>query len=166
MRTRSCVRGRAVCKTYRDSNKSDPREFMNGRAVVSRLAGRCSLELRAIDIGRISNNTKTTVAGRPGGKRCAERNETQTNIFLSLPAPSVAARAIITDPPRRDGCSAPEPQAHTADRARANLTHFRRTKSVPREHIFTFFFFPPTAESTARHHSDAPPSLSELFTSF
>lgn len=99
-----------IAKRIAHSNKRDPHEFMNGRAVVSRLAGRCLLELRAIDTGRISDNTKTTVAGRPGGKRCAEQNETRANIFLSLPAPSVAARAIITDPPRRDGsASAPEP---------------------------------------------------------
>lgn len=49
---------------------------------------------------------------------------------------------------------------YTADGARANLTHFRPTKSVPRAYFHVFFL--PQPESTARRHSDAPPSLSSF----
>lgn len=129
-------RSRAVCETYRDNNKRDPHEFMNGRTVVSRLAGRCLLKLRAIDTGRISDNTKTT---RPGGKRSAHgRNETRTNIFF------VVTRTLYHGARHHRRSSSPtrrlrRARTYTADGARANLTHFRCTKSVPREHIFTFF---------------------------
>lgn len=100
----SCIIRRAVCETYPDSDKRDPHEFMNGQTtVVSRLAGRCLLELQAIDTGRISDNTKTTRSGDQAvNARCTNEMKRERIFFLSLPVPFVAMRAIITDPPRRD----------------------------------------------------------------
>lgn len=148
---------------YRDSNKRESREFMNGRtAVVSRLAGHCLLELRAIDTGRISDNTKTTrPSGQAANARCNGRNETRTNFFFCRYPHPLSQRAP-SSPILPDGSA--ELERTTADGARANLTHFRRRESVPRAYFRVFF--PPTAESTS------PPSLRraaiplELFTSF
>lgn len=143
----------AYRETYRDSNKRDPQEFMNGRTVVSRLAGRCLLKLRAIDTGRISDNTKTT---RPrGGKRARCTNEMKRGriFFLSLPAPSItAARHHHRSSPTRRLRRA---WTYTADGARANLTHFRRTKTVPRAYFHVFFLPQPNqrpAVTQTRHH--------------
>jgi len=67
---------------------------------VSRLVGRCLLELRAIDTGRISDNTKTTRSGDQAvNARCTNEMKREY-FFLSLPR--TLCRTIITDPPRRD----------------------------------------------------------------
>lgn len=76
--------------------------------------------------------------------------------FSPLSAPSVTA--LPSSSPILPGSGGFETNSRRTERARAraNLTHFRRTKSMPRAYFHVFPYT--TAESTARRHSGAPPS--------
>lgn len=143
-----------VCKTYRDSNKRDPHAnlWTYGRTVVSRLTDRCTFELRATDTGKISDNTKTT---RQPAAKCQKpvRNGTRTNIFFFF-----CCRCIHTLSPSRaiDIIASPlMVPANSENRARAYLTHFRRTESMSRAYFYIFFFPRPIQRAAViqvRHH--------------
>lgn len=84
--------------------------------------------------------------------------------FLSLPAPSVTARAIIADPPPRRDATRRLRRARTYSSGRRSTREFDTFPSYEKRAESTYFhvFFLPQPNQPARprRHSDGPPSLS------